>query len=256
MLEVCLRIVRVFYLPLVLALFVLSQDSKLGDPSQANIPTTDLFENSYNESRHFSLFVPSFIAQDFSSHAMSTTVADDSGIAARTDSIPESESDTIIRLRNENKTLQLRVLGVNELARLFQDKTDLVQVLTEKNKRLEVAVVRLEHRCSNFERKMKSLGSSGSASAKSGQSPFIPGPSRQILEALMRENTDLKKALNHVTEKKGSGYLEAVVSEGEEVGGACACVWCVYSSGFRLVWRWSANRAWPNFSFVRKTKLE
>lgn len=146
--------------------------------------------------------------------AMSAPNTEDFGPATLKNSTllePETESETIARLQNENQTLQRRVLGVNELARLLQDKTDLVQVLQEKNKRLEVAVVRLENRCSNFERKMKTLTSSG-VTAKPGQSPFIPGPSRQILEALMKENTDLKKALNNVTEKKGSGYMEAVVS--------------------------------------------
>ena len=64
----------------------------------------------------------------------------------------------IQKLQEENKQLQLRILGVNELARLLQDRNEIVQVLQEKNKRLEVAVVRLENRCSNFERKLKSQG--------------------------------------------------------------------------------------------------
>lgn len=116
----------------------------------------------------------------------------------------------IQKLREQNKQLQLRILGVNELARLLQDRNEVVQVFQEKNKRLEVAVVRLENRCSNFERKLKMQG--GVGGPKPGQSPFIPGPSRQILEALMKENSELKKTLNNVTKKGASGYLEAVVS--------------------------------------------
>ena len=117
----------------------------------------------------------------------------------------------IQKLRNENKALQLRVLGVNELARLLQDRNEVVQVLQEQKKRLEVAVARLENRCANLEQKMRSEGGPMSG-PKSGQAPFIPGPSRQILEALMKENAELKRALNNLQKKGASGYLEAVVS--------------------------------------------
>ena len=37
--------------------------------------------------------------------------------------------------------------------------------------------------------------------AKSDQSPFIPGPSRQILEGLMKENSYLKKVIDNLTGK-------------------------------------------------------
>ncbi len=120
--------------------------------------------------------------------------------------------EELLKLREDNRSLQLRVLGVNELARLLQDRIEVIQVLQDKNKRLEVAVVRLENRCSNFERKLKSQG--GAIGPKAGQSPFIPGPSRQILEALMKENSELKKTLNKVSKRGASGYLEAVVSWG------------------------------------------
>lgn len=38
------------------------------------------------------------------------------------------------RLRDENHQLQLRILGVNELARLLQDKNEQLQLVQEKNK--------------------------------------------------------------------------------------------------------------------------
>ena len=130
----------------------------------------------------------------------------------RTPAKIDSEIDAEIqKLKDANQALQLRVLGVGELARLLQDRNEMVNVLQEKNKRLEVAVVRLENRCSNFERKMKSQGGV-TVGPRPGQSPFIPGPSRQILEALMKENSELKKTLNNVTKRGASGYLEAVVS--------------------------------------------
>lgn len=116
------------------------------------------------------------------------------------------------KLKDENHQLQLRILGVNELARLLQDRNEVVAVLKERNKRLEMSLVRLENRCANFERQIKSQKSAGVASAKPGQSPFIPGPSRQILETLMKENADLKKTVNSMQKKGSSGYLEAVVS--------------------------------------------
>ena len=123
------------------------------------------------------------------------------------------------KLRDENHQLQLRILGVNELARLLQDRNEVVAVLKERNKRLEVSLVRLENRCASFERQLKSQKNSGVASVKPGQSPFIPGPSKQILEGLMQENIELKKAVNSLQKKGSSGYLEAVVS-------VCVCV-CV-----------------------------
>ena len=129
-------------------------------------------------------------------------------------SLPTDKMEQLIRkLRSENKSLQLRVLGVNELARLLQDRNEVVKVLQDKNKRLEVAVVRLENRCANLEQKLKADG--GTAGPKSMQPPSIPGPSRQILEALMKENSELKKALNNMQRKGASGYLEAVVGSRE-----------------------------------------
>ncbi|XP_064386914.1 uncharacterized protein LOC135335337 isoform X2 [Halichondria panicea] len=123
------------------------------------------------------------------------------------------------QLRDENHQLQLRILGVNELARLLQDKNEQLQLVEEKNKRLEVAVVRLENRCSNIEKMSKNQkGGPTSLPSKTGQSPFIPGPSRQILEGLMKENSELKKTLNSLTRKGASGYLEAVkITQLEEV---------------------------------------
>ena len=129
-------------------------------------------------------------------------------------SLPADKMEQLIRkLRSENKALQLRVLGVNELARLLQDRREKVKVLEDKNKRLEVAVVRLENRCANLEQKLRAESGGATVGPKSMQPPSIPGPSRQILEALMKENSELKKALNNMQNKGQSGYLEAVVGE-------------------------------------------
>ena len=131
----------------------------------------------------------------------------------------EDFHDELVRIKEENSTLNRRLLGVNELARLLQEKTEVSNSLQEKNKRLEIAVVRLENRCSNLERKAKtaqysSLPSNpgGTANPKSmPNSPFIPGPSRQILESLMKENHELKKTINNLTKGGPVGYKEAVV---------------------------------------------
>lgn len=134
----------------------------------------------------------------------------------------EKLQEECLTLHKENAYLNCRLLGVNELARLLQEKTELCETLQDKNKRLEIAVVRLENRCSNFEKKLKSPqfsslptteGTSGSPpSGKTHQSPFIPGPSKQILESLMKENTELKKTIDSLTKKGPTGYREAVVS--------------------------------------------
>lgn len=136
-------------------------------------------------------------------------------------------------LRKQNSLLNCRLLGVNELARLLQEKTEAVETLQDKNRRLELAVLRLENRCSNMDKRQKSQqfssmpanvssmpSSSGTAnggtssSPKGGvvQSPFIPGPSKQILESLMKQNNELKKTIDGLTKKGPTSYREAVVS--------------------------------------------
>ena len=59
-------------------------------------------------------------------------------------------------MRDENRELKLRLHGVNEFPRLLQDRSELVQVLEEKNRRLEIAVMRLENRCADYDRMLKS----------------------------------------------------------------------------------------------------
>ena len=125
------------------------------------------------------------------------------------------------RLRRENSRYTMRLLGVNELARLLQEKTEACDSLQDKSKRLEIAVVRLENRCSNFEKKLRSQTSTslpsgvgtgaGNANPKQTQSPFIPGPSRQILDSLLKENSELKKTINSMAKRGTTGYMEAVV---------------------------------------------
>lgn len=119
-------------------------------------------------------------------------------------------------LKKENQSLRTRLLGVNELARLLQEKTEAYDNLRDRTKRQEIAIIRLENRCSNYDKKLRQAlaggnGAGGGAAVKSNQSPFIPGPSRQIMEGLMKENSGLKKAINNVIKKSESGYLEAVV---------------------------------------------
>ena len=131
-------------------------------------------------------------------------------------------------LRKVNSQLKCRLLGVNELARLLQEKTISIETLQDKNRRLELAVVRLENRCSNMEKKQKSqqftslpaatatnisIGSNSSKGSGTSQSPFIPGPSKQILESLMKQNTELKKTIDGLTKKGPTSYREAVVGD-------------------------------------------
>lgn len=134
-----------------------------------------------------------------------------------------SREELIEQLKRENQALRARLLGVNELARLLQEKTEACDNLRDRNKRQEIAIIRLENRCSNYDKKLRQAAAAGGAGAgagpaagggasmRSGQSPFIPGPSRQILEGLMKENSELRKTVNNVTKKGQSGYLEAVV---------------------------------------------
>lgn len=154
---------------------------------------------------------------------------DDSEMASLVKMTQEELYKECMALKKENGQLNCRLLGVNELARLLQEKTEAVETFKDKNKRLELAVVRLENRCSNMDKKSKTQNASPSSlpsltnrqsqpqggqqqqQQQQQQNPFIPGPSKQILETLMRENTDLKKTLDNMTKKGPTGYREAVV---------------------------------------------
>jgi chromosome segregation ATPase len=139
----------------------------------------------------------------------------DSGQSEQLPNNVEELQKECILLKKENSQLNCRLLGVNELARLLQDKSQSVDTLKDKNKRLELAVVRLENRCSNFEKKIKSQQQNAQVGEptvpKVGTAPFIPGPSKQILESLMKENTELKKTIDGLTKKGPTSYREAVV---------------------------------------------
>ena len=166
-----------------------------------------------------SIEIQSSLTDSESEGPQSTTSSSLSFGSMNDSNLPADKMEQLIRkLRTENKQLQMRVLGVNELARLLQDRSEKVKVLEDKNKRLEIAVVRLENRCANLDQKLRAEGGPVSG-PKSMQPPSIPGPSRQILETLMKENSELKKALNSMQKKGVSGYLEAVVSGKGREGG-------------------------------------
>ena len=138
----------------------------------------------------------------------------ESNVETTTENIVDVNEE-LKRCKEENNALNRRLLGVNELARLLQEKTEFSNSLQEKNKRLEIAVVRLENRCSNIEKKAKTgqqFSSLPSNPKSMPNSPFIPGPSRQILESLMKDNHELKKTINNLTKGGPTGYKEAVVS--------------------------------------------
>lgn len=161
--------------------------------------------------------------------ARSSSLSTSSFDSINDSNLSQDKMELLVRkLRSENKQLQIRVLGVTELARLLQDRREKVKVLEDKNKRLEVAVVRLENRCANLEQKLRAEGGGGGpvSGPRSMQPPSIPGPSRQILEALMKENSELKKTLNGMQKKGPSGYLEAVVRKGmaKRGGGRRVCL--------------------------------
>ena len=171
--------------------------------------------------------------------------ADNSDVEALQKKSSEQLRREIRQLQKENNSLSRRLLGVNELARLLQEKSEKCETLQDRNQRLELALVRLENRCSNFEKKLMSQQFSSLPSDVSNttptsissnrtggggqQSPFIPGPSRQILEQLMKDNTDLKNTINGLTKKGPKGFMEAVVSFGIALMyvHVCTCM-CMY----------------------------
>ena len=70
-------------------------------------------------------------------HSLSPNMTRSSGFISFNNRDPKNSEELeeeYHRLREENHQLQLRILGVNELARLLQDRNESVQIYQEKNK--------------------------------------------------------------------------------------------------------------------------
>lgn len=118
------------------------------------------------------------------------------------------------RLRNallvmvtDRKKMASKLTGVQNLGLQLQRKEQEIKSLLEKNERLEGSLARAENRITQ----LSLLAGNGQQALASQGAIVTPGVSKKVLEALTRENTKLKQALDHLTSKGPSGVDLAVV---------------------------------------------
>ena len=127
-----------------------------------------------------------------------------------TDSLKAENS----RLRNallvmvtDRKKMASQLTGVQNLGLQLQRKEQEKKSLLEKNERLEGSLARAENRITQ----LSLLAGNGQQTVASQGAIVTPGVSKKVLEALTRENTKLRQALDHLTNKGPSGVDLTVV---------------------------------------------
>ncbi|XP_029206570.2 myosin heavy chain, clone 203-like [Acropora millepora] len=114
----------------------------------------------------------------------------------------------LLLIASERKKMASQLTGVQNLGLQLQRKEQEVKSLSEKNERLEVSLTRAENRITQLSYIVRN--NPQTLSMASQGAIVTPGVSKKVLEALTRENTKLKQALNHLTSKGPSGVDLAV----------------------------------------------
>ena len=104
----------------------------------------------------------------------------------------------------DRKKMASKLTGVQNLGLQLQKKEQQIKNLEEKNERLEGSLARAENRITQLNLQLPAGAQLGAV--------VTPGVSKKVLEALTRDNTKLKQALEHLTNKGPSGVDLAVVS--------------------------------------------
>lgn len=115
---------------------------------------------------------------------------------------------TLFVMVTDRKKMASKLTGVQNLGQQLQKKEQEIKTLLEKNERQEGSLARAENRITQLTLQM----GNGPQSASQG-AIVTPGVSKKVLEALTRDNTRLKQALDHLTNKGPAGVDLAVVSE-------------------------------------------
>ncbi|PFX11310.1 hypothetical protein AWC38_SpisGene25036, partial [Stylophora pistillata] len=128
----------------------------------------------------------------------------------------EVDSETLkaenVRLRHtlfvmvaDRQKMASKLTGVQNLGQQLQKKDIEIQNLREKSERLEGSLARAENRITQLSLQ------AGNGQHLSGQTAIVtPGVSKKVLEALTRDNTRLKQALDHLTNRGPAGVDLAV----------------------------------------------
>lgn len=111
---------------------------------------------------------------------------------------------SLVVMVTDRKKMASKLTGVQNLGLQLQKKEQQIKALLEKNERLEGSLARAENRITQLNLQLPSGAQMGAV--------VTPGVSKKVLEALTRDNTKLKQALEHLTNKGPAGVDLAVVS--------------------------------------------
>ena len=116
---------------------------------------------------------------------------------------------TLFVMVTDRQKMASKLTGVQNLGQQLQKKEIENSNLREKIERIEGSLARAENRITQLSLQ------AGNGQHLSGQTAIVtPGVSKKVLEALTRDNTRLKQALDHLTNRGPAGVDLAVVSEG------------------------------------------
>lgn len=109
---------------------------------------------------------------------------------------------SLVVMVTDRKKMASKLTGVQNLGLQLQKKEQQIKNLEEKNERLEGSLARAENRITQLNLQLPAGAQLGAV--------VTPGVSKKVLEALTRDNTKLKQALEHLTNKGPSGVDLAV----------------------------------------------
>ncbi|XP_020610583.1 uncharacterized protein PF11_0207-like [Orbicella faveolata] len=109
---------------------------------------------------------------------------------------------SLVVMVTDRKKMASKLTGVQNLGLQLQKKEQQIKTLLEKNERLEGSLARAENRITQLNLQLPSGAQIGAV--------VTPGVSKKVLEALTRDNTKLKQALEHLTNKGPAGVDLAV----------------------------------------------
>lgn len=110
---------------------------------------------------------------------------------------------TLLVVVSDRKKMALQLTGVQNLGLQLQKKEQELKSLLDKYERLQGSLARAENRITQL--------SAGNGQTLAGQGAIVtPGVSKKVLEALTRENTKLRQALDHLTNRGPNGVDLAV----------------------------------------------
>ena len=114
---------------------------------------------------------------------------------------------TLLVVVSDRKKMASQLTGVQNLGLQLQKKEQELKSLLDKYERLQGSLARAENRITQLS------AVAGNGQTLAGQGAIItPGVSKKVLEALTRENTKLRQALDHLTNRGPNGVDLAVVS--------------------------------------------